>query len=163
MARKLPPTDVVTVGVGWTGSILAAELARAGLRVVGLERGRPRATAPDFEVPAIHDELKYAARHALMQDVTQTTVTFRNDASQLARPMRQLGSFLPGEGVGGAGVHWNGQTWRFLPYDFEIATRTAERYGKALDIVADTAGVIASLGAMPSLSAARPKCSSSAG
>ena len=29
--------------------------------------------------------------------------------------MRQLGSFLPGTGVGGAGVHWNGQTWRFLP------------------------------------------------
>ena len=25
------------------------------------------------------------------------------------------GSFLPGTGVGGAGVHWNGQTWRFQP------------------------------------------------
>ena len=43
------------------------------------------------------------------------TLTFRNDASQTALPMRQLGSFLPGAGVGGAGVHWNGQTWRFLP------------------------------------------------
>jgi gluconate 2-dehydrogenase alpha chain len=131
MAKKLPATDVVTVGVGWTGSILAAELAAAGLRVVGLERGPARKTSPDFEVPGIHDELKYAVRYALMQDPSQTTITFRNDASQVARPMRRLGSFLPGEGTGGAGVHWNGMTWRYLPYDLEIATRTVARYGKA--------------------------------
>ena len=41
-----------------------------------------------------------------------------------------MGSFLLGEGVGGAGVHWNGQTWRFLPWDFETRSRTIERYGK---------------------------------
>ena len=45
--------------------------------------------------------------------------------------MRQLGSFLPGTGLGGAGVHWNGQTWRFHPRDFTAYTSTVERYGKA--------------------------------
>jgi hypothetical protein len=35
--------------------------------------------------------------------------------SQTALPMRNFSSFLPGNGVGGAGVHWNGQTWRFRP------------------------------------------------
>ena len=40
-------------------------------------------------------------------------------ASETALPMRQLGSFLPGTGVGGAGVHWNGQVWRFLPSDLK--------------------------------------------
>ena len=45
--------------------------------------------------------------------------------------MRQLGSFLPGTGLGGAGVHWNGQTWRFHPRDFTTYTSTVERYGKA--------------------------------
>ena len=44
--------------------------------------------------------------------------------------MRHLGSFLPGAGVGGAGVHWNGQTWRFLPTDFKIRSHTEARYGK---------------------------------
>lgn len=44
--------------------------------------------------------------------------------------MRQYGSFLLGEGLGGAGVHWNGQTFRFLPYDFKIRSMTEERYGK---------------------------------
>ena len=36
-------TDVVIVGVGGTGGILAAELGKAGMKVVGLERG-PRVT-----------------------------------------------------------------------------------------------------------------------
>ena len=39
--------DVVIVGVGAAGGILANELARAGLRVVGLERG-PRLETKDF-------------------------------------------------------------------------------------------------------------------
>src|SRR5690625_6400763 len=47
-----------------------------------------------------------------------------------ALPMRQYGSFLLGSGLGGAGVHWNGQTYRFLPYDFEIRSQTIDRYGK---------------------------------
>ena len=132
MARKLPETDVVLVGVGWTGGILARELTRANVRVVGLERGAPRVSR-EFAAPQMHDELRYALRHELMQDLSRETVTFRNDARGVARPMRAYGSFLPGEGVGGAGVHWNGQSWRFLPYDFEMRTRTVARYGaKAL-------------------------------
>ena len=37
MATKLKPVDVVTVGVGLTGTILAKELADTGLKVVGLD------------------------------------------------------------------------------------------------------------------------------
>lgn len=129
MARKLPLVDVVLVGVGWTGGILARELTAAGLSVVGLERGEPRSTA-NFAMPGIHDELRYALRYELMQDLSRETVTFRHDERQVARPMRQYGSFLPGTGVGGAGVHWAGHTWRFLPYDFEMRSQTVARYGE---------------------------------
>lgn len=127
MAKKLDKVDVVTVGVGWTGGIIAAELAGKGKKVVGLERGGER-TTNDFQM--IHDEYRYAIRYGLMQDTSKETITFRNNIDELALPIRRLGSFLPGEGVGGAGVHWNGQTWRFLPYDFEIKTKTEEKYGK---------------------------------
>jgi len=130
MATKLKPVDVVTVGVGLTGTILAKELADSGLKVVGLERGRWRDTDPDFAMPGAHDELKYVRRHELMQDLSKETLTFRNAMSETALPMRQLGSFLPGEGVGGAAVHWGGLTWRFLPWDFETKSRTLARYGK---------------------------------
>ena len=127
MATTLDKVDVVTVGVGWTGGIIAAEAAKAGLKVVGLERGKTRGTE-DYQ--HVHDELKYAVRYELMQDVSKETLTFRNNRDEEALPMRQLGSFLLGNNLGGAGTHWNGQTWRFLPYDFEIRSMTEERYGK---------------------------------
>ena len=127
---KLKPVDVVLVGVGLTGTILGKELADSGLKVVGLERGRMRDTESDFQMPYVHDELKYVRRYELMQDLSRETITFRNAMNETALPMRQLGSFLPGEGVGGAAVHWGALTWRFLPWDFETRSRTIARYGK---------------------------------
>ena len=41
-------TDVVIVGVGAAGGILAAELGKSGMKVIGLERG-PRLKTSDFE------------------------------------------------------------------------------------------------------------------
>lgn len=40
-----------------------------------------------------------------MQDVSKDTLTFRNEPDQQALPMRQLGFFLMGDGLGGAGKH----------------------------------------------------------
>ncbi|MCQ6562441.1 GMC family oxidoreductase [Paenibacillus mendelii] len=127
MATKLPKTDVVIVGVGWAGGIIASELTKGGLNVVGLEKGRSRKTEDYYMV---HDELRYGVRYDLMQDLSKETVTFRSNEKIRALPMRQYGSFLIGDGLGGSGVHWNGQTYRFLPYDFEIRSKTIERYGK---------------------------------
>lgn len=130
MATKLKPVDVVLVGFGWTASIIAQELTDAGLEVLALERGKFRDTVPDFSTTFVQDELKYALRHELFEEPRQETLTFRNSLSQTALPMRHLGSFLPAAGVGGAGVHWNGQTWRFLPTDFTMRSHMEKRYGK---------------------------------
>ena len=53
MATKLKSADIVIVGLGWTGGILAKELADTGLSIVVLERGAPRDTNPDFMYPII--------------------------------------------------------------------------------------------------------------
>lgn len=53
MAKELKKVNVVTVGVGFTGGIALAECAKAGLSVVGLERGDRRGVE-DFQ--DIHDE-----------------------------------------------------------------------------------------------------------
>ena len=58
MSTKLKAADIVIVGLGWTGGILAKELADTGLSIVVLERGKPRDTNPDFMYPNVHDELK---------------------------------------------------------------------------------------------------------
>src|SRR5579883_149396 len=129
MATKLPRKDVAIIGLGWTGAILAHELTEQGLDVVAVERGPWRDTATDFNIGYAPDELRYAVRLELFQRPAQSTLTFRNNDAQAALPMRQFGSFLPGNGVGGAGVHWNGQTWRFLPTDFLCRSHLEQRYG----------------------------------
>ena len=127
MVKKLPKVDVVIIGVGWSGGIIASELTKKGLKVVGLERGKDRKTEDYYMA---HDELRYAVRHEMMQDLSKETITFRNNDKMRSLPMRQYGSFLLGVGVGGSGAHWNGQNFRFLPYDFELRSKTIEKYGE---------------------------------
>ena len=130
MAKVLKEVDAVIIGLGWTGGILAKELSEAGLKVVALERGAMRTPEQDFSVPRIRDELRYSSRNDLMMNTMRDTLTIRNNVSQDALPMRRMGSFLPGEGVGGAGAHWNGVTWRWNDTEFKIRSRYEERYGK---------------------------------
>ncbi len=122
--------DVVVVGIGVAGTIVCKELAEAGLSVVGLERGRMVDATSEFAMPYAHDELKYERSNDYTQNLARETLTFRNTIAETALPMRELGSFKLGEGVGGAGTLWGGKTWRFLPWDFETRSRTIARYGK---------------------------------
>ena len=81
-------------------------------------------------MPNIRDELRFVLRHEMMMDMARDTLTIRNKPSQDALPMRRLGSFLPGEGVGGSGDHWNGHTWRWTDMEFKVRSMYEERYGK---------------------------------
>ena len=129
MATKLPSKDVVIIGLGWTGSIMAHELINAGLDVVAIERGPWRDVANDFPPNYDQDELRYRLRHELFLRPAQTTFTFRNKIGQTALPIRTWGAFMPPNGVGGGGVHWNAETWRFLPTDFTVRSHLTQRYG----------------------------------
>ncbi|RVA70600.1 GMC family oxidoreductase, partial [Mesorhizobium sp. M7A.F.Ca.CA.001.11.2.1] len=94
MTKILPRKDVVIVGLGWTGSILAHELTDQGLDVVAIERGPWRDTATDFNIGYAQDELRYSIRRDLFLQPAVETMTVRNDPSQKALPMRDFGSFL---------------------------------------------------------------------
>ena len=129
MARKLPRKDVVIVGLGWTGAIMGHELTDEGLDVIAIERGPWRDSPTDFPPSYMQDELRYRVRHELFLRPDQTTFTFRNKLDQTALPIRSWGAFMPPNGVGGGGVHWNAETFRFLPSDFMLRTHLTERYG----------------------------------
>jgi gluconate 2-dehydrogenase alpha chain len=129
MPRQLPAKDVVIIGMGWTGSILAYELADAGLEVIALERGAWRNTGTDFPPNQMQDELRYRIRHEMFLKPAQMTFTFRNKMNETALPIRSWGAFMPPNGVGGGGVHWNAETWRFLPSDFVLKSHLVQRYG----------------------------------
>ncbi|MDX2482559.1 MAG: GMC family oxidoreductase [Pseudodonghicola sp.] len=128
-SRTDPKKDVVVIGLGWTGSILAMELAQEGLDVLALERGDDRDTVPDFQYPGVIDELKYGIRFGFMQKPRKSTLSIRHGLNDTALPYRQLGSFLPGDGVGGAGIHWNGHTWRTQEVELRLRSYVEESFG----------------------------------
>src|SRR3981189_2753279 len=100
MATKLKEVDAIMVGMGWTGSIMARELTKAGLTVVGLERGEDLTPREHFALPGIRDELKYTHRLELIQDPALETLTFRHHPSESAPPLRRMGAFPPRNTVG---------------------------------------------------------------
>ena len=75
----------------------------------------------DFALPSVRDELKYRVRLELMLDTATETLTMRQRACpRAALPMRRWAAFPLGDGLGGAGTHWNGVTWRFTPSEFVL-------------------------------------------
>lgn len=130
VSRTEKHTDVVIVGFGWVGAIMARELTQAGLNVVALERGPRRDTWPEGAYPSSIDELSHNIRHALFLQPSKSTVTVRHSERDVAVPYRQLAAFLPGTGVGGAGLHWSGCHWRISPIELRLRSHYEERYGK---------------------------------
>jgi gluconate 2-dehydrogenase alpha chain len=116
-------TDVVIVGVGAAGGIIAAELAKAGVRVIGLERG-PRLETKDF---MSHDELRYFQRQDLRPDPETQPITWRPNASARATRMKSVDY---GNQAGGGTVHYGALSWRFHEQDFRPRSATIERYGE---------------------------------
>src|ERR1700731_2903242 len=117
-------TDVVIVGVGAAGGILAAELGKSGMKVSGLERG-PRLKTTDFSP---HDELRYFQRQDLRPNTKRQPVTWRPNANTRAVPLSPLNY---GNQAGGGTVHYGAVSWRFHEDDFRARSQTIERYGAA--------------------------------
>src|SRR3984957_15723166 len=115
-------TDVVIIGVGAAGGIIAAELAKAGMKVIGLERG-PRLKTADFEP---HDELRYFERQDLRPNIKTDPVTWRPNGNARANPMPSLNN---GNQAGGGTVHYGTLSWRMHEDDFRVRSKTIERYG----------------------------------
>ena len=114
-------TDVVIVGMGAVGGVMAAELGKAGLKVIGLERG-PRLKTADFQL----DELRYFQRRETRPNLKTQPVTWRPNASATA-------ARLPGQDygnqAGGGTVHYGAVSWRLHEDDFRARSHTIERYG----------------------------------
>lgn len=132
MARQEKKKDVVIVGLGWTGSIAGIELAQEGLEIVALERGPDQNTVPDFKYPQIIDELKYGVRLSMMQQTRDNTLSVRRNAGETALPYRVIGSWQAGNGVGGAGAHWNAALFRPMEQEFKLRSYVTDRWGTGI-------------------------------
>ncbi len=124
MATRLPPTDVVIVGLGGAGGVAVEPLTAAGLKVVGLEAGT-RLTARDFAP----DELRNNYRgwpHAA-QKANREVPVHRPNAASPDSPRAPLHVMM--NGVGGTTLHYWAQSWRLNPWDFKVVSETTRRYG----------------------------------
>jgi gluconate 2-dehydrogenase alpha chain len=124
--KRLKPTDVVIIGSGFTGLVMAKEItSRTALNVVVLERGPARSLEKYVEEM---DEIGIL-RVGLGQNAAEQTITLRNTNKQTAVPLRLLSSFHPGTGTGGASESWAGFGERFLPDQMVLATHLREKFG----------------------------------
>lgn len=124
------PVDVCIVGMGAVGGIMAKELASAGLKVVGLERG----PLLDFEDYAYKDSVRAIARRELEERVKHEPITMRPGRGVRTRLHYTT---TPSNSVGGGLMIWTGSATRFMPGDFKVRTNdvlggVAERAGADL-------------------------------
>ena len=81
MAVNAETCDVCIVGVGGLGGILAKELASAGLKVVGFERG----PAPKKDDYAPRDSIRFLIRSEQLEWVRHEPTTTRSKGGGVAR------------------------------------------------------------------------------
>ena len=98
--------DMVIVGAGAGGSVLAQRLARAGWRVVILEAG-----------PFWHPDEDWVSDEAGSHDLYWTQKRIIGGSDPI-----EMGKNNSGRGVGGSMVHYAGYTPRFHPSDLQTNT-----------------------------------------
>lgn len=128
--------DAIVVGAGVTGGIVGAELAKAGAKVLCLDKG-PQFSEDDFRFK--HDEIRYYSRSAIVPKMATDPLTWRADDRQTARILPWAVGPLaadeplhlpPSIGTGGGSIHWGGASWRLREADFRMRSAIIERFGK---------------------------------
>ncbi len=120
-----PEADVVIVGGGWVGSIMAHRLTRRGLRVVILEAGGAR-TGREHAM----DELSATAFRNRGGDAKfndEVPTWRRNDTEPARRAVMSQGLETA---LGGNSIAWGAVAMRFYEEDFRVRSATIEKYGE---------------------------------
>jgi len=124
MAVELKPVDVVVVGLGAAGGIAVLPLARAGLKVVGLEAGGWM-QASQFRADEVHNNVRRLVTTGTK--VMDEIPTFRTSPSE--RALRATSGKTMMNAVGGTSIHYYAHSWRFAPWDFQTRSAISQRYG----------------------------------
>jgi choline dehydrogenase-like flavoprotein len=132
---KNDTVDVVIVGAGAAGGVVATELAHAGMRVALLERG----PLPDVARFALHDEL--AARDGATPRTSygpsdrRIPREFRSEPDGPFRLLHpdQGGYVWMGGVVGGGQINYAGLMWRRPPVDFQMKSACGHVAGTTLE------------------------------
>ncbi|WP_047151300.1 GMC family oxidoreductase [Aneurinibacillus tyrosinisolvens] len=129
--------DAIVVGLGAAGGIIATELAHAGLKVVGLEKG---AFYSDADFQSKFDEIRYYTRSAIVPHMGTDPITWRPNNEQEAAILPWAANKLglgdpfqvpPSIGTGGGTQSWGAAAFRFREKDFNMRSTIIERFSEA--------------------------------
>lgn len=135
MTAKRDDADVIIVGLGAAGGVIAEALARAGVKVIALEKGASHSADQNERK---FDEIRYGIRNTIVPGMRTDPMTWRPDEATAAEILPwQVGAgawgplFLPPSiGVGGGSIHWAAWAFRFRESEFRFATTLKERFGE---------------------------------
>jgi gluconate 2-dehydrogenase alpha chain len=120
-----PERDVVIVGMGASGGLLASLLTDAGLEVVGLEAGE-RHGVDEF---TLEDAGQLTRSELGAAKVNHEIPTVRSSREEQAAPASATYGLLIMNGVGGSKLHSTNISWRLLPWNLQAYSGTVARYG----------------------------------
>ncbi|MDP3850394.1 MAG: GMC family oxidoreductase [Luteolibacter sp.] len=122
----LPKVNVVIVGAGAGGGIVAKELAQAGLQVVLLERGEwPRYDQHDDDELNSQRTPVHGNPFGPDDQRHRRVVVGDNRSTRIVLPSE--GGYQNNAGcVGGGTVSYGAMAWRFMPQDFRLVSTYGE-------------------------------------
>ena len=123
MATQLKPVDVAVIGLGAAGGVAVLPLARAGLKVAGIEAGTWMGPQ-DFHADEIYNNVRRlvtSVPKAQLECPTARANPFGNRAPARPHPMMNA--------IGGTSIHYWAQSWRLKPWDFRTRSEAIRRYG----------------------------------
>ena len=124
-AEPAPEADVLIIGAGTVGSVVAPLFAKAGLKVVALEPG-PFRTQSDY----LPDELGatyYCRANMGAKFLSEIPRWRRNDGEPTQEATFSLGRMM--NSVGGSIIHYGGWLRRFHPHHFQMLSHVKDRWG----------------------------------
>ncbi|SEG81488.1 GMC family oxidoreductase [Marinobacterium lutimaris] len=120
MAQQTTSADVVIVGSGIVGSLMAEKLALSGLSVMILEGG-PRIDRNQVVARFRHETNKSDFMAPYPYNDWAPEPRKDNGYFQQEGPVPYSASYI--RGVGGTSWHWAGMAWRYLPNDFQLQSK----------------------------------------
>jgi gluconate 2-dehydrogenase alpha chain len=124
MAIQLKPVDVAVIGLGAAGGVAVLPLARAGLKVAGIEAGTwmgPR----DYRADEIYNNVRRMVTS--VPKAQREIPTARTNPNEKARQAAAQHPMM--NAVGGTSIHYWAQSWRLKPWDFKTRSESIRRYG----------------------------------
>ena len=124
MAINLKRVDVAVVGLGAAGGVAVLPMARAGLKIAGIEAGTWM-DPHSYRADEIYNNVRGMVTS--VQKANREIPTFRDGPSSPTRPRGAIHPMM--NAIGGTSIHYWASSWRLKPWDFQTRTQVEKRYG----------------------------------